>query len=168
MSEIDHQTQSREMTARCAVITASDSRTEATDRSGRLMRDMLEAAGHGLVHYAIVPDDIERIRAELSAAVEHANVVLFNGGTGISKRDGTVEAVTPLLEKTMPGYGELFRMLSFDEIGPAAMLSRAVAGVYRNSLVFCTPGSTAAVRLAMERLILPDLKHLIWEILRQA
>jgi molybdenum cofactor biosynthesis protein B len=155
------------LSVRCAVNTASDTRTEATDTSGKLMVELLRAAGHEITRYAIVSDEPSELLDALRLSAEVADVVLFNGGTGISRRDSTVEVVSRELDKAMPGFGELFRMLSFEEVGAAAMLSRAAAGVYRDRLVFCTPGSTAAVRLAMERLIVPQLKHLLWEVVRQ-
>jgi molybdenum cofactor biosynthesis protein B len=133
------------------------------------MREMLEAAGHAVVVAKIVKDEPAQIRALLQelAAAGTVQAVLFNGGTGISRRDTTYEAVAGLLEKRLDGFGELFRMLSYQEIGAAAMLSRAIAGTYRDLLVFCTPGSTAAVRLAMDKLIVPELSHLAWEVWRQ-
>jgi molybdenum cofactor biosynthesis protein B len=153
----------------CAVITVSDTRTEANDTSGKAMRALLEQAGHSVGFYRIVKDEPEQIRQLLAELSEKGQVqtVLLNGGTGISRRDTTYEAVAGLLEKRLDGFGELFRMLSYQEIGPAAMLSRAVAGTYRDLLVFSTPGSTAAVRLAMEKLIVPELPHLVWEVWRQ-
>ena len=141
---------------RLAVVTASDTRGEAEDASGRYLREAAAAAGHALVGYRVVKDDPEAIRAALAAAVSAgAEAVLVNGGTGIAARDRTYEAVAGLLEKRLDGFGELFRLLSYAEIGSAAMLSRAVAGVWRGRAVFSVPGSTSAVRLAWERLIAP-------------
>jgi molybdenum cofactor biosynthesis protein B len=153
----------------CAVITVSDTRTEATDGSGRLMRERLEQAGHRVEFYAVVKDEPAEIRQLLEklAGESRVQAVLLNGGTGISRRDSTYEAVVELLEKKLDGFGELFRMLSYQEVGAAAMLSRAVAGTYRQLIVFSTPGSTGAVRLAMEQLIVPELPHLVWEVMRQ-
>lgn len=150
----------------CAVITVSDTRTEETDRSGRIMIESLEAAGHVVAHYAIVPDEPERIREqlELCASDERIDAILFNGGTGIASRDTTFDVLSRALEKELPGFGELFRMLSWEEIGAAAMLSRATAGVFRGRILFSTPGSSNAVRLAMEKLIVPELGHLVYEI----
>lgn len=128
---------------------------------------MLDEAGHAVVSYRIVPDDYDRIVDTVSELVQEVEVILLTGGTGITRRDGTFEAVSSLLEKTLPGFGEIFRVLSYDDIGPAAMLSRATAGVFRNTLVFSMPGSTGAVRLAMEKLIVPELSHLTWELVRQ-
>lgn len=167
MSSQQHRHASAALKVKVAVITMSDTRTVETDKSGALMKSMLESADFEVVHYALVKDDAAQIRTEIEYAATVADVVLTNGGTGISKRDSTFEVVSAMLEKTLPGFGELFRMLSYHEIGAAAMLSRATAGVYRNTLVFCTPGSTNAVQLAMEKLIVPELRHLVWELIRQ-
>ena len=153
---------------RCGVITISDTRTTETDTSGAAIREALEAAGHTIVRYQLVKDEPDAITAlvrELSRS--GCQVILTNGGTGIARRDSTFEAIDALIEKRLPGFGELFRMLSYADIGPAAMLSRATAGTIGGTLVFCMPGSTGAVRLAMEQLIIPQLPHLIWETVRQ-
>jgi molybdenum cofactor biosynthesis protein B len=152
----------------CAILTVSDTRTEETDTSGRAIRERLEAAGHQVVFYRIVKDEPDQIVGLLDRIVDEtgAQAILINGGTGISKRDTTYDAVAPRLEKVLPGFGELFRMLSYQEIGAAAMLSRATAGTYRGRLVFSTPGSSNAVKLAMDRLIVPELEHLAWELTR--
>ena len=132
------------------------------------MRDRLERAGHRIDFYRIVKDEPDQILALLDHLANETTiqVVLFNGGTGISKRDTTYDALAGRLEKTLPGFGELFRMLSYGEIGAAAMLSRATAGTYRGRLVFSMPGSSNAVRLAMDQLIVPELEHLAWELTR--
>jgi len=150
----------------CAILTVSDTRTPETDTSGALIRASLTGAGHAVVDYRIVPDEPERIRAVLGEWADRAGIqaILSNGGTGIAGRDTTYDAVVGLLEKRLDGFGELFRMLSFGEIGAAAMLSRAVAGVYRGRLVVAMPGSRNAVDLAMTKLILPELGHLVYEI----
>ncbi len=146
----------------CAVVTLSDTRTRETDSSGKLIIERLEAAGHAVVDYEVLPDDPVRVRAHVERLCASAcEAVLMTGGTGLSMRDTAYEAVSPLFEKRLGGFGELFRMLSFDEIGATAMLSRAVAGVRNGTVVFAMPGSTDAVRLAMERLILPSLGHII-------
>jgi molybdenum cofactor biosynthesis protein B len=152
----------------CAILTVSDTRTPDTDTSGAAIRERLEAAGHRVAFYQVVPDEPEQIAALLDRIIEEteARVVLVNGGTGISHRDTTYDALARKLEKTLPGFGELFRMLSYAEIGAAAMLSRAVAGVYRDRLVFSMPGSSNAVKLAMDQLILRELEHLVWELTR--
>ena len=154
--------------ARVYVITCSDSRTEATDEGGRYLRARLADAGHVLSGHAIVRDEAALITAELDkAAAAGAQVVLLTGGTGISKRDSTFEAVSAQLVRPLPGFGELFRMLSHQQIGSSAMLSRATAGVRADGLlVFAMPGSPAAVRLACDALILPELTHLIEELNR--
>jgi molybdenum cofactor biosynthesis protein B len=150
---------------RVFVVTISDTRTEATDTSGRAARDLLEAAGHVVAGYRILKDEPAEIAALLHRIDDErlADVVVTSGGTGISRRDSTYEALAGLLEKRLDGFGELFRMLSYQEIGSAAMLSRAVAGLYKGMVVFATPGSTAAVKLALEKLILPELGHLTFE-----
>ncbi len=148
---------------RCAVVTVSDTRTVESDTSGKLLRDLSEAAGHRVTSYEIVPDDVTRIRDVVRSlcASGDCDVVLLTGGTGIAPRDVTYEAITDVLEKRLDGFGELFRMLSFHEIGPAAMLSRAIAGTLGQTAIFAMPGSTAAVALAMQRLILPRLGHIV-------
>lgn len=150
---------------RCAVITVSDTRTVETDTSGALIRERLERAGHVVVGYAIVPDERGAIGQVVDEYVARADcdAVLLNGGTGIARRDVTYEAIAERLEKRLDGFGELFRWLSYREIGAAAMLSRAIAGVYRGKIVIAMPGSTGAVRLAMDELIVPELAHLVFE-----
>ena len=152
----------------CAIVTVSDTRTVETDTSGKAIRERLETAGHRVVFYEIVKDEPDQIAALLDRIVDEAEAraVLFNGGTGIARRDTTYDALSRKLEKTLPGFGEIFRMLSYQEIGAAAMLSRATAGVYRDRLVFSMPGSSNAVKLAMDRLIVPELEHLAWELTR--
>ena len=153
---------------RCAIITISDTRTPDTDTSGAAIRTALLGQGHTVVHYAIVKDEPDQIVAQVRELERSGcQVILTNGGTGIARRDSTFEAIDALLEKRLPGFGELFRMLSYADIGPAAMLSRATAGTFGNALLFCLPGSTGAVQLGLDKLIIPQLPHLIWEILRQ-
>jgi molybdenum cofactor biosynthesis protein B len=152
----------------CGVITVSDTRTIETDTSGAHIRAALSEAGHMVLRYELVRDEPEQIAVLMRALEsEGCQVVITNGGTGISRRDTTFEAVDKLLEKRLPGFGELFRMLSYADIGAGAMLSRATAGTFGRALIFCLPGSTGAVRLAMEKLILPELEHLVWETVRQ-
>ena len=152
-------------TVRVFVVTASDTRTEAEDSSGAFLREAVAAAGHAVAGYRLVRDEPAEVRAALAAAAEaQADAVIVNGGTGISARDRTYEAVAGILEKRIDGFGELFRMLSFAEIGSAAMLSRAVAGSWDGRAVFSVPGSSAAVRLAWERLIGPELAHVVFEL----
>ena len=145
----------------CGVITISDSRTEATDESGALARKLLAAAGHEVLHYAVVKDEGPEILAAVDRAVADCDAVITNGGTGLGPRDVTIETLAPKWEKVLPGFGEFFRTLSRQEIGGAAMLSRAVAGTYRGKLVFCLPGSPEAVELAVRMLIIPELGHAI-------
>ncbi|HET9595840.1 MAG TPA: molybdenum cofactor biosynthesis protein B [Anaeromyxobacteraceae bacterium] len=155
------------LSIRVAVVTASDSRGEAEDTSGAFLRSAASAAGHELVLYRVVKDEPDAIRAAVADALAAgAQAVLVNGGTGITARDRTYEAVAGLLDKRLDGFGELFRMLSYAEIGSAAMLSRAVAGVHRGAVLFSMPGSTAAVRLAWEKLVGPELPHLARELTR--
>jgi molybdenum cofactor biosynthesis protein B len=161
-----HRSSATDIPVRCAVLTISDTRTESNDTSGGTIRSRLADAGFQVTAYRIIPDEPERIAAMLDEMADRAEAILINGGTGISRRDGTFDVVSSRMEKELPGFGEIFRALSFEEIGAAAMLSRAIAGVYRNTLVFSMPGSTGAVRLAMERLILPELRHMVWEVLR--
>jgi len=151
------------------VITVSDTRTQADDSGGALLVELLEKAGHRVVGRAIVRDEVEAIRAAVDAAIMRDDVraVLLTGGTGIAPRDVTPEALTPLLDRQIPGFGELFRALSYAEIGSAAMLSRALAGIARGRLVVGLPGSRAAIRLALEKLVLPELPHLAGEAARE-
>jgi molybdenum cofactor biosynthesis protein B len=149
----------------CAVITVSDTRTLENDTGGQTVIDHLTAAGHTIAHREIIPDDPSRMRPLLESLRqrEDVDVVLLTGGTGIASRDQTYETVSSLLDKPLPGYGELFRMLSYQEIGPAAMLSRAVGGLFGRKVLFTMPGSPAGVRLAMEKLIVPQIPHLLRE-----
>jgi molybdenum cofactor biosynthesis protein B len=142
-----------------AVLTVSDSRSLDNDNSGRLLADSLVAAGHRLAGRKLLRDDIEAIRTQVAAWIgdDAVDVVLTTGGTGITGRDGTPEAVAPLLEKAVEGFGELFRMLSYAEIGAATIQSRCLAGVARGTLVFCLPGSTGACRLGWEKILQPQL-----------
>ncbi|MCM3704797.1 MULTISPECIES: MogA/MoaB family molybdenum cofactor biosynthesis protein [Cytobacillus] len=152
---------------RCKVITVSDTRDEETDKSGKLMIQLLEEAGHIIADYEIVKDEGTLIRGAVLKGCENPGIdtILTNGGTGIALRDVTIETVRELFDKEIDGFGELFRMLSYTEdIGSAAILSRAAAGTVRNKAVFSTPGSSGAVRLAMNRLILPELGHIVREL----
>ena len=168
MSHAEHTRLSKDTPVRCGIVTVSDTRTEATDRTGALIRELLEGARFEVVAYRIVADEPKEIGDCLDELCSRCEAVLMSGGTGISRRDTTIEVVTARLQKTLPGFGEIFRMLSFDEIGAGAMLSRAVGGLYNQALVFSMPGSTNAARLAVEKLILPELHHLVWEVVRQS
>ncbi|HWV24550.1 MAG TPA: molybdenum cofactor biosynthesis protein B [Thermomicrobiales bacterium] len=150
----------------CAVLTISDTRTKDDDRSGQVILEHLNWRGHAIAAYEIVQDDAQAIREILGRwiADESIEAIITNGGTGIAGRDMTYDAITGLLEKRLDGFGEIFRMLSFSEIGAAAMLSRATAGVSNDTAIFSTPGSSNAVRLAMEKLIGPELGHVVHEI----
>lgn len=168
MSAEEHRQQaSGEGSVPIAIITVSDTRTAETDKSGQTIRTLVEAAGHQIVNYRIVQDEPDQVAQALDDFADGvARLIIVNGGTGISRRDRTFDVISRKLEKTLPGFGELFRMLSYEEIGSAAMLSRATAGVYRDTVIFSTPGSTNAVRLAVEKLILPEMQHLAWELIR--
>ena len=152
-------------TTRCRVVTVSDTRTEETDRGGGAIVELLAQEGHDVAGKTIVRDDPERVRGALQAGIEtpDVDVVITTGGTGITRRDGTYEVVSALLDKRIDGFGELFRALSYEEIGPAAMLSRACAGLAAGTIVISLPGSENAVRLAMTKLILPELGHMVRE-----
>lgn len=146
---------------RLAVLTVSDSRSREDDHSGQLILDRATAAGHEVAAYRIVADEPVQIRWAVHVSSLQAEAVVLNGGTGIAPRDVTYEVVAAMCERDVPGFGELFRSLSFAEIGAAAMLSRASCGIYRGRVVFALPGSTKAVGLAMEKLILPQLGHMV-------
>ncbi len=147
----------------CAVITVSDTRTQDNDGSGSEIRRRLEEAGHRVAAYAIVPDEPDLVAAELRRLADDGAIeaVILNGGTGVAPRDNTYEAVCSVLTKPIDGFGELFRMLSWEEVGAMAMISRAVAGLVGTTAVFSVPGSTAACRLAMDKLIVPSLGHVV-------
>ncbi len=166
MSVTDHK-KDHYTTVQCMVITVSDTRDEETDKSGRLIKDYLKEEGHEVTRYVIVKDEQHAIKEAVVSGLEDQSVdaVLTNGGTGMAYRDVTIETVRPLLDKEMTGFGELFRMLSYTEdIGSAAILSRAIAGVSQHTAIFSTPGSSGAVKLAMEKLIIPELRHVVKEV----
>jgi molybdenum cofactor biosynthesis protein B len=166
-SEMHRQAATEQGSVPIAIVTVSDTRTPETDVSGRLVRELAEAAGHTIVAYRIVKDEPEQVLAALDDfAGGPARLIIFNGGTGIGRRDRTYDVIQRIIEKPLPGFGELFRMLSYEQVGAAAMLSRATAGVYRDKIVFSTPGSPNAVQLALEKLILPEIQHLAWELVR--
>jgi molybdenum cofactor biosynthesis protein B len=167
MSQEEHKAQAPQ-SVRCFIVTVSDTRTEATDTSGRAIADLLTAAGHVVAGRAIVKDDAEMVRGTLERQLAVADVpaIITTGGTGVTARDSTYEVVSSLLQKRLDGFGELFRMLSFQQIGPAAMMSRACAGIVAGHVVVSLPGSEAAVRLALERLLIPELGHLVQQATR--
>jgi molybdenum cofactor biosynthesis protein B len=162
VSDLEHKAQAP-TSVRCVVITVSDSRTEQTDTSGSAIAEMLRAAGHVVAGRTIVSDDPELVRGTVERQLSHPDVhaIITTGGTGITSRDSTYEAISGVLQKKLDGFGELFRMLSYEQIGSAAMMSRACAGLVAGRIVISLPGSEAAVRLAMERLVLPELGHLV-------
>ena len=167
MSHLEHKAYAPASVA-CYVLTVSDSRTPETDGGGRAIRELLEAAGHSVTGHAIVKDEPSQVTSVVRAQLADARtqVILTTGGTGITSRDGTFEAIDALLEKRLEGFGELFRMLSFEEIGAAAMMSRATAGTVGRKAIFVLPGSPNAVRLAMTRLIVPELGHIAQQLNR--
>lgn len=149
------------------VITVSDTRTEENDHSGNTIKEKMIEAGHELTGSIIVPDDGEMILNSVKTALSSdTNVIILTGGTGIASRDVTIGAISPVFDCELSGFGELFRILSFHEIGPKAMLSRAVAGISNKKVIFCLPGSVKAVALGLEKLIIPDLGHILWEVNR--
>ena len=151
-----------------AVLTVSDTRTEVDDKSGQILVERIQLAGHHLVEKKIIKDEINLLQEQLKKWIASPDVdaVIATGGTGVTGRDITPEAFEELYEKSIPGFGELFRMLSYEQVGAAAMLSRATAGVYQGKLIVSIPGSPKAVELAWEKLIKPELKHLAWEVIR--
>jgi molybdenum cofactor biosynthesis protein B len=155
-------------TIRCFVITVSDTRTEATDASGRAIAELLTANGHTVTGRTIVRDDAELVRDTIIRELAHADVqaIITTGGTGITSRDSTYEAVSAMLQKRLDGFGELFRMLSYQQIGSAAMMSRACAGLVASRIVIALPGAEAAVRLAMDKLVLPEIGHMVQQATR--
>ena len=152
----------------CLVLTISDSKSPETDTSGQLIRELLTKAGHQVVSSAIVKDDPAQVQDVIRQGCEDPRIqaLVLTGGTGITSRDSTFDAVESLLEKHLPGFGELFRVLSYEEIGAAAILSRAQAGVRRGRIIFSLPGSPNACRLALEKLIISELGHLVGEVSR--
>jgi molybdenum cofactor biosynthesis protein B len=167
MSDRDHKAQAPR-SVRCFVITISDTRTDETDTSGRAVASLLEAAGHAVAGRTIVKDDPELVRGAVERQLANPDVqaIITTGGTGITSRDSTYEAINTLLQKRLDGFGELFRMLSYEQIGSAAMMSRACAGLAAGHIVVSLPGSEAAVRLAMEKLVIPELGHLVQQATR--
>jgi molybdenum cofactor biosynthesis protein B len=164
-----HRESASDIAARCAVITVSDTRTLETDESGPVARRLLEGAGHTITHTSLLPNVESRVRDEVTSLLARADVdvIILSGGTGLGDKDRTVEAVRPLLDKELPGFGELFRWVSFQEqVGTAAILTRSVAGTARGKLVVSLPGSKRAVDLALTRVLLPELKHLLHELRR--
>jgi len=173
MTDVKSSEQHREIAAEkvqsvaVGIVTVSDSRTPETDTNAIFLRGQLTQGGHSVVTYRIVPDEPEQIEIILEEMINSpARIIIFNGGTGITPRDRTFDVIDRKLEKRLTGFGELFRMLSYDQVGAAAILSRATAGTYRGKLIISTPGSPQAVELAWTKLIQPELQHLAWEVIR--
>ena len=162
MSQAEHKARAP-MSVCCVIVTISDTRTEETDTSGRAIAELLTAAGHTVAARSIVKDDADLVRGTIERQLAGVDVqaIITTGGTGITSRDSTYEAVSGLLQKRLDGFGEIFRMLSFEQIGSAAIMSRACAGLVAGRIVISLPGSEAAVRLAMERLVIPELGHMV-------
>jgi molybdopterin adenylyltransferase len=167
VSHVEHKSHAPASVA-CYVLTVSDSRTPDTDTGGRTIRELLEQAGHQVTGYGLVKDDPAQVAAHVRTQLADARtqVIITTGGTGITSRDGTYEAINGILDKRLDGFGELFRMLSFHDIGPSAMMSRAIAGTAGRKAIFVLPGSPDAVTLAMTKLILPELGHIAQQLNR--
>jgi len=165
MGHKDHKEKAK-IKAKCFIITVSDTRTDETDTSGMLIADELTKAGHSIISKIILPDEPDKIKNAVikEAGRENVDAIILNGGTGISLRDSTFEAVEGLLDKTLTGFGEIFRYLSFNDIGSPAIMSRATAGIKNGKLIVSIPGSQGAVSLALEKIIIPELSHILWEL----
>jgi molybdopterin adenylyltransferase len=169
MGAEDHRQKAGKGPVTLAIVTVSDTRTPDTDENRHYIEERLTELGHNVAAYRLIKDEPNQVAAVIDelTAMPEVQIVLFNGGTGISPRDTTYDVVSRYLEKTLPGFGELFRQISYQEVGAAAMLSRATAGVYRSTLVVSMPGSPNAVKIALEKLIIPEINHLAWEIVRK-
>lgn len=169
MSTAEHKEKAKDLgQIGICIVTVSDTRTEQTDLNGKYLASEIAALGHRVDGYRIIKDEPDQVAAVLDEfASTECRLILFNGGTGISPRDTTFDVLSRKLEKTLPGFGELFRMFSYEAVGAAAMLSRATAGTYKGKVVFSTPGSTNAVEVAWKKLIQPELEHLAWEVGRK-
>ncbi|MBI2851378.1 MAG: molybdenum cofactor biosynthesis protein MoaB [Chloroflexi bacterium] len=167
MSHLEHK-EASPRSVNCAIITISDSRTEETDESGKLFKEQLSWNGHKILAYALLKNDAPAIEQKINELLkmEGLQVIITSGGTGLSHRDVTVETVTPMLEKRLDGFGELFRYLSYQEIGTSSIMSRAVAGVISGKIILSLPGSLGATKLAIEKIILPEIGHLVREATR--
>ena len=170
MGAEDHREKAGDAPITVAIVTVSDTRTPETDANRQYVERRMAELGHTVAAYRLIKDEPDQVAAALAelAALPEVQIILFNGGTGISQRDTTFDVISRMLEKTLPGFGELFRMLSWNEVGAAAMLSRATAGTYRGKFVASVPGSPNAVQTAVEKLIIPELNHLAWELARKA
>ncbi|MDX2141315.1 MAG: MogA/MoaB family molybdenum cofactor biosynthesis protein [Chloroflexota bacterium] len=169
MGARDHREKAGSGAVTLAIVTVSDTRTPETDANRHYIERRMAELGHVIAAYRLIKDEPEQVAAALNelAALPDVRIILFNGGTGISPRDTTYDVISRMLEKTLPGFGELFRMLSYQQVGAAAMLSRATAGVYQKTLVVSMPGSPNAVEVALEQLIIPEINHLAWEVVRK-
>ena len=169
MGAEDHRQKAGKGSVTVAIVTVSDTRTPETDQNRQYIENRMSELNHHVAAYRLIKDEPDQVAAVIEelTSMPDVQIVLFNGGTGISPRDTTYDVVSKYLEKTLPGFGELFRMLSFQEVGAAAMFSRATAGVYHGTLVFSMPGSPNAVQVALEKLIIPEINHLAWEIARK-
>ena len=167
MSHLEHRRVSPQ-SVNCAIITISDSRTEADDESGKFYKEQLSQHGHKILAYALLKNDAVAIRQRIAdlLKLDSLQVIITTGGTGLSHRDVTVETVSPMLEKKLDGFGELFRSLSYQEIGTASIMSRAVAGVIGGKIILSLPGSLGATKLALEKIILPEIGHMVREATR--
>ena len=152
----------------CAVIVTSDSRTEETDDSGKLIKQRLADSGHKIAFYTILKNDAQTIRSQISELVklDEVQVIITSGGTGLSHKDVTIDTIQPMLEKRLDGFGELFRYLTYKELGTASIMSRATAGVINGKVIICFPGSSGAAILAMDKIILPEIGHMVREAIR--
>lgn len=170
MGTNEHRQRAGHDPVKVALVTVSDTRTPDTDENRKYVERRLAETGHELSAYRLIKDEVEQVSAALDelAALPAVRVILFNGGTGIAPRDTTYDVISRMLEKTLPGFGEIFRMLSYSEVGAAAILSRATAGIYRGVFVASMPGSPNAVQVALEKLILPEINHIAWEIVRKS
>lgn len=170
MGAEDHREKAGHGSVIVAIVTVSDTRTPETDLNRQYIEQRMMELGHKVAAYRLIKDEPDQVASVLDELVslDDVRIVLFNGGTGIAPRDTTYDVISRKLEKPLPGFGELFRMLSYQEVGAAAMLSRATAGVYRQTLIVSMPGSTNAVQVAMEKLILPEINHLAWEVVRKS
>jgi molybdenum cofactor biosynthesis protein B len=166
MAYQQHLHNAQSISARCAIVTLSDTRTAQTDVSGKRIAELLAGDGHSIEEHRVIPDDAEKLRSvfEELLGLEEVDAILSTGGTGVSRRDQAIGVIESVIETPLPGFGELFRMLSWEQIGSGAILSRAVGGIARSKVLFAMPGSTAAVELAMTKLILPELRHILSEI----
>jgi molybdenum cofactor biosynthesis protein B len=166
MSYEQHQSSAKSIVARCAIVTLSDTRTLETDAGGKRIAELLRGAGHVVIEHRVIPDDAAGFKLALNELLSRPDVdaILTTGGTGISRRDQAIGVIESIIESPLPGFGELFRMLSWDQIASGALLSRASAGIARGKPLFAMPGSPAAVELAMTNLILPELRHILHEL----